>query len=54
MQRETVAKRRFMTAEEFLLMPEEDGKRYELIHGVLSEKVGPGEGMAPGDHTPLQ
>ena len=49
MQRKTVAKRRFMTAEEFLLMPETDGKRYELIHGVLSEKVGPGEGMAPGD-----
>ena len=48
MRRKTAPKRRLMTADEFLMMPEEDGKRYELIHGVLSEKAGPEGDMAPG------
>ena len=49
MQPRTAPKRRLMTADEFLMMPQEDGKRYELIHGVLSEKSGPEGEMAPGD-----
>ena len=49
MQPRTAPKRKLMTADEFLMMPEEDGKRYELIHGVLSEKLGPEGEMAPGD-----
>ena len=36
-----VTERKLMTADELLLMPR-DGKRYELIRGVLSEKVAPG------------
>ena len=36
-----VVKHKLITADELLMMPD-DGKRYELIRGVLSEKVAPG------------
>ena len=36
-----ITKHRLITADELLMMPD-DGKRHELIRGVLSEKVAPG------------
>ena len=36
-------KQKLITAEEFLMLPRVDGKRYELIRGVLSEKVSTGD-----------
>ena len=36
-------KQKLITAEEFLMMPRIDGKRLELIRGVLSEKVSTGD-----------
>ncbi len=38
-----VTKERLITAEEFLLMEFEDGKRYELVHGILEEMPVSGE-----------
>ena len=35
--------RKLMTAEELLLLPRGDGRRYELIRGVLVEKIGTGD-----------
>ena len=40
-----------MTAEELLLLPRGDGRRYELIRGVLVEKMPTGD--AHGDTTVL-
>ena len=37
-----VVKHKLITADELLMMPD-DGKRYELIRGVLSEKVTAGD-----------
>lgn len=34
--------RKLITADEFLAMPEVDGKKYELVRGVLVEKVATG------------
>ena len=35
--------RKLMTAEDLLLLPRGDGRRYELIRGVLIEKMGTGD-----------
>ena len=32
-------KQKLITADEFLMMPRSDGRQYELVQGVLSEKV---------------
>ncbi len=39
-------KPKLMTADELLAMPRDDGKRYELIRGVLVEKVTTGDSHA--------
>ena len=36
-------KQKLITAEEFLSMPRSDGRRFELVRGVLSEKVSTGD-----------
>ena len=36
-----VTNRTLMTADELLLMPHGQGKRYELVRGVLIERVAP-------------
>ena len=39
----TATERKLMTAEELLLMPKIDGRRFELIRGVLIEKMPTGD-----------
>ena len=41
-------KPKLMTADELLAMPRGDGKKYELIRGVLVEKVTTGRPPRPG------
>ena len=36
-------KQKLITADEFLMMPRIDGRRFELVRGVLSEKVSTGD-----------
>ncbi len=39
----TAAESKLMTADELLLMPKIDGRRFELIRGVLVEKMATGD-----------